>query len=282
MLAQIAKNRDSFISLFCLIDDLCNALLPKNIGSTAGRKPKLSTSELITIAVIFSLTDQNTFKGFYYLLKMWSDFDLPDYSNLLKNIKSVSYSTVIMLHLITSINRQLDTDKLIKFIDSTPLPVCGNKRIFGYKVTDFVGRGRSTMGWFYGFKLHVIIDAEGKLLRFEFTAGNVSDKNRELVLKMFDGIKGIAVGDKGYLSKDLAAELAKLGIIFETGVRKGMKVLATKSYHYRQRLRQLVETAIGQIKFRKACASTLPRSLDGYFWRYASAVFAYVLLTQLI
>jgi hypothetical protein len=134
------------------------------------------------------------------------------------------------------------------------------------------------MGWFYGFKIHLIIDPEGKVLKFEITPGNISNKDRELMKYLCKGLQGLLlVGDKGYLSKELKEELAQMGILFQTGLRKGMKALATFTYHANLRLRQFIETTFGRIKFRQGCVSSLPRSINGYFFRYAMSLFAYVL-----
>lgn len=275
----IWQSKDSIITLFCLIDDLCKAILPPE-RHTVGPKPKLSRSELMTIAVLFSLTGQNSFHGFYRVFAMNKYFtDLPEYSRLLRNIKDVSYETHVLLQALLLINRQNHKDQLM-LIDSAPLPVCRNKRIFNYSVTELAKRGMSSMGWFFGFKVHIVVTSEGILLQFMVTPGNTSDKDHELVQKLFEDLEGMAVGDKGYVSKPLKKKLLEQGVNLITGMYKNTKQVATNSYHAMLKLRQMVETSIGSIKFRSNCASSLPRSVDGYFWRYVSALFGYVLTTQ--
>ena len=64
----------------------------------------------------------------------------------------------------------------ISFIDSTPIRVCKNKRIKRNKV--FVGLtqvGKSTMGYFFGVKLHIVINDKGELLNFVISPGNIDD-----------------------------------------------------------------------------------------------------------
>lgn len=275
----IRNQSENILTLFCLIDDLCKSLFGPEVYTT-GRKPILSRSELITLSVIFSLTGQNTFHGFYRVFIMNKYFtNLPEYSRLLRNIKEVSYETHILLQALLLINRQKHTDQLM-LIDSAPLPVCRNKRVFNYSVTELAERGKSSMGWFFGFKVHIIVTVEGVLLQFAVTPGNTSDKDHELLLKMFEGLKGLAVGDKGYVSYPLKEKLMKQGVNLITGMFKNTKQIVLDSYHSMMKLRQLVETSIGNIKFRSNCSSSLPRSLDGYFWRYVSALFTYVLTTQ--
>lgn len=279
---RILLQDNFFITLFCVIDDLCKTFIPKQLGSNKGRKAILNLSELITIGVYFSFNNVNAFKNFYQLFLSNKYFSfLPEYSRLLRNVKESTYNVVFLIKIICAINCSLDKGGM-KIIDSMPLPVCSNKRIFGYKVSELAARGKSSMGWFYGFKLHLIIDLEGKILKFEITTGNVSDKDRELMKYLCKGLKGLLVGDKGYLSKELKEELAKTGIVFQTGLRKGMKALATFTYQANLRLRQFIETTFGRIKFRQGCVTNLARSTNGYFFRYAMSLFTYILLVQFI
>src|SRR5690606_3881675 len=93
----------------------------------------------------------------------------------------------------------------ISFIDSTVMRVCHNKRIKRNKVfKDVVKVGKSTMGWFFGFKLHLIINDKGEILSFYLTQGNVSDNNARVITKMSEQIFGKLFGDKGYINKALA------------------------------------------------------------------------------
>lgn len=281
---QFLHKRDTLVELFCVIDDLVKKLSPHLLPkkSSAGRKPKLVTSELITIGVIFLFCDSNSFKGFYHLMKFNNMFpNMPEYSRLLRNVKSATSITLIILKILIQMNKVADNEGN-KFIDSAPLPVCRNKRIFNYKVSDKAGRGKSSMGWFYGFKLHVIVDEHGKLLSFDITPGNTSDKNHAVVLNLMKGLKGILVGDSGYVSNPLKEKLAKNGVNLIFAPSKPMKKLMSKADHGLLKLRQIVETVIGNVKYRTSCVSSLPRSFSGYLWRYVTAIFVYILLNQYI
>ena len=90
----------------------------------------------------------------------------------------------------------------VSFINSTSLEVCLNQRIGSHKV--FAGlaeRGKTSTGWFFGFKLHLVINDRGELLSVLLTPGNVDDRKPvpKLVRKLF----GKVFGDKGYISKPL-------------------------------------------------------------------------------
>ncbi len=94
----------------------------------------------------------------------------------------------------------------IAFIDSTSIDVCHNKRIRRNKVFKGLAKsGKTTAGWFYGFKLHLIINELGEILSFQLTPGNASDTS--LVEILSKGIVGKLFGDKGYISAELAKRL---------------------------------------------------------------------------
>ena len=110
----------------------------------------------------------------------------------------------------------------ISFIDSCPLAVCKNIRIPRNKVFKGIAkRGKSSMGWFFGFKLHIVVNEVGELLSFKVTKGNTND--RIPVKEMCKGLSGRLFGDKGYISKKLFEELWDDGIQLITNVKSNMK-----------------------------------------------------------
>lgn len=136
----------------------------------------------------------------------------------------------------------------IAFIDSTSIKVCHNKRISRNRV--FKGtakRGKTTAGWFYGFKLHLIINDRGEILAFQLTPGNVSDVS--MVETLSRGILGKLFGDKGYISSTLAESLLKRDLELFTSVRSNMKQkLMSLTDKILLRKRSLIETVNDQLK----------------------------------
>jgi len=121
-------------------------------------------------------------------------------------------------------HKGLGKSRGINYIDSTLLRVCQIKREKQNKVFKGVAtKGKSTMGWFFGFKLHLIINDKGERLSFYFTKGNVDDRNIELMTAMTKEVFGKFFGDKGYISKALSELLFQDGIQLITKVRKNMK-----------------------------------------------------------
>ena len=136
----------------------------------------------------------------------------------------------------------------IGFIDSTSLKVCHNRRIFSHRVFDGIARrGKTSVGWFYGFKLHLAINDRGEILNVSLTSGNVDD--RKPVRDLLKDLQGKFVGDKGYISKNLASDLRAQGIVLLTKFKNKMKNrLVEWSDKLLIKKRALIESVIGQLK----------------------------------
>ena len=101
----------------------------------------------------------------------------------------------------------------ISFIDSTHLKVCHNRRIHQHKTFKQVAeRGFCSIGWFYGFKLHLIINDRGEIISFFLTKGNVDDRDFKVMKSMTENMFGKLFADKGYVSKKLSDLLFGNGI----------------------------------------------------------------------
>ncbi len=201
---------DKITTIFCSIDDFCIVFEPefkkKQLSTgkkTRNRKFKMSMSEILTITVLFHISGYRNFKHYYlfYVRKHLSQ-EFP---------KTVSYNrfTELMQSNMLPLCLYMKTCCLgkctgISFIDSTPVRVCNKKRISKNQVfKDIATIGKSTMGWFYGFKLHIIVNDKGELLEFVITQANVDDraplKQENFLAKIF----GKLYADKGYISKEL-------------------------------------------------------------------------------
>ena len=118
----------------------------------------------------------------------------------------------------------LGTKTGVSYIDSTKLVVCHNLRIRSNRVFKGIAkRGKTSVGWFYGLKLHLIVNHKGEILSFWLTPGNVSDNDKTLILKMCRNLYGKLFGDKGYIGSELFRELFGKGIQLFTTLRKNMK-----------------------------------------------------------
>ena len=137
----------------------------------------------------------------------------------------------------------------INFIDSTSLKVCHNRRIQRHKVfRGLAARGKTSVDWFFGFKLHLVINDQGELLNIQVTPGNSDD--RRPVCDLLKGLYGKVFADRGYVSKALAKQLFEtFGIEFFAKPRRNMKnYLMRLSDKLLARKRAIVETVIDQLK----------------------------------
>jgi hypothetical protein len=108
------------------------------------------------------------------------------------------------------------------FIDSTPMAVCHNLREKKHKTfKGLAAKGKASTGWFFGFRLHMIFNTKGEIVRLTITPGNTDDRSK--VPQMTDGLMGNLIGDKGYLSKRLFDQLFSQGVTLITRIRKNMR-----------------------------------------------------------
>lgn len=163
----------------------------------------------------------------------------------------------------------------IAFIDSTPLKVCHNRRIPQHKTfANLAQRGKNSMDWFYGFKLHLIIDDTGELISFFMSAGNFDDRKGLKAMSQF--IQGKLYGDRGYISKALKATLKAQGTDLITYARKNMKKAVLNEFDKAMlRKRTLIETVFGQLKKSCQIEHSRHRSVLGFMVNVIAGLIAY-------
>jgi|TARA_B100001964_G_C14107649_1_gene542301 hypothetical protein len=274
---------DKITEIFCSIDDFCNlfspALKEKLISTgkkTRNRKYKMSVSEVLTITVMFHLSGHRTFKHFYlfYVQKhLQSEFPVTvSYNRFVELMQSNMLA--LTLYMKTSC---LGKCSGISFVDSTPIRACNTKRIYANKVfKNIATTGKSTMGWFYGFKLHIMINDKGELLNFVITQANVDDRAPLKTGNFLKKIFGDLYGDKGYLSKELAAMLFDQGLHMVTGIRSNMKnVLMTIREKILLRKRSVIETVNDQLKNICQAEHSRHRSFGNFITNLVASLIAY-------
>jgi hypothetical protein len=201
---------------------------------------------------------------------------MPNYENFLKATNKSMPFVLLMLRYFLLVNRELRADGLF-FVDSMPLSVCDNHYIYRHKVTaGFSSRGKTSKGWFFGFKLHGVCDVDGNLVTVRFTTGSVHD-NKEMAA-LAEGLEGMFVGDAGYLLKQ--EEFKQL---FEehkrilSAARKNMKRLMTREQGMLFRKRSIIETVWDVLKERYNLAYHLARNMTGLFRHYCYSLVSYLL-----
>lgn len=209
----------------------------------------MSGSEVMTILVLFHLSQHRSLKHFYlYYVKKHMQAEFPQtvsYNRFVELMSSVLLPLTIYLKACRS-----GKCSGISFVDSTPLRVCHNKRIGSNKVfADIAQRGKTSMGWFFGFKLHIIVNDKGEVINFAFTEANVDDRQPLISGKLLKEIWGKLFGDRGYISQTLFQTLFVDGIHLITKIRKNMKnSLMNINDKILLRKRALIETINDELK----------------------------------
>lgn len=268
--------------LFVILDDFCNQydrffqqhVLPLTRKPT--RTPCLHISEMMCIILLFHQSPAKNFKFFYtsYLQLYKSEFPtLPSYNRFVELQQRCLGHFHALLTILCAIAKQTG----INYVDSTYIPVCHSKRIYRHKVFNDLARlGKGSMGWFFGFKLHLIINEKGDLLSAKLTPGNVDD--RKPLRQMSNGLFGLIFGDKGYISQSLFNDLYARGLKLVTGIKAKMqnKLVALRE-KILLRKRSIVETVNGVLKKDLQISHTRHRSVVNGFIHIFSTLAAYAL-----
>src|SRR3954451_2545875 len=268
------------VTIFCDIDAFCQSLLareppqlPAHSGSKKRRASSLSLSEVMTILLWVHSSHYRTFKHYYLdsvLSAKRAEFPgLPSYTRFVELIP------LTLLPLCAYLQTRKGQPTGIQFIDSLPIRVCHNRRIPSHKV--FAGlaqRGKGSMGWFYGFKLHLIINERGEVLGLTLTPGNTDD--RRPVVKLVRQLWGKLFGDRGYIGQELFEQLWTGGLQLITKLKRNMKnKLMPVLDKLLLRKRALIECVNDQLKNISQIEHTRHRSAANGIINMLAAVAAY-------
>lgn len=240
------------------------------------RKFTMSRSEVMTILILFHSASFKNLKSFYiFYVQKHMQKDFP---------QTISYNRFVELQPTVGIPLAIFVKMMclgkctgISFIDSTPIRSCHIKREKQHKTfKDIAQKGQCSLGWFYGFKLHLIINDKGEVLDFILTPGNVDDREPLKSMDLHKRIFGKLFGDKGYISKDLFEQLFVDGVHLITKFRKNMKN-ALMLLHDRIMLRKraLIETVNDELKNICQIEHTRHRSFNNFVINILSALAAY-------
>ena len=271
----------SLLELFCHVDDFCvlfSIQLRKNAlpdtKKRRNRRRSLCLSEVITILIRFHSSGYRTFKDFY--VKYVSLFMRAEFPGLVSYNRFIEFIPSALAAIGSYVKNGLSQSTGVNFIDSTALKVCHNRRIKSHRV--FAGlaqRGKTSVGWFYGFKLHLVVNHLGEIIRFQITPGNVDD--RVPVFGMLKNVFGKVFGDKGYVSKELAQKLQdELGICLCTRQKKNSKpVKLPEQDEHLLGKRGMIESVIDLLKNECQVEHTRHRSVTNGFVNVLAGIAAY-------
>jgi|SRR5579862_5707686 len=274
----------SILELFCSVDEFWVRFEPlwqREVLASGKRRRRrageLHPSELMTILILFQTSQYRTFKAYYTeYVQVHLRAEFP---KLVSYSRFVELMPTILLPLVAYLHTQMGRCSGISFLDSTPLAVCHNARISQHKVfARDAARGKSSLGWFYGFKLHVVVNDRGELLSFCLTRGNVDDRAPvPALLRRVKGLFGKLFADKGYISQPLAEQLlVEEGVQLITRLRKNMhNRLMLLSDRLLLRKRALIETIYDHLKNLCQIEHTRHRSPINFLVHLVSGLIAY-------
>ncbi|MCP3966524.1 MAG: IS982 family transposase [Lentisphaerae bacterium] len=267
--------------IYCKADDFFKEFEPEfreeliEDGRKRNRYPELSISEIMTILILFHQSCYRHFKGYYKKhIQVHFQKYFPNLVSYNRFIQLVPRTIMPMMAFLDSIKGKVTG---ISFMDSTSIAVCKNKRIRRNKVfKDLATRGKTTMGWFFGFKLHLIVNDQGDLLSWRVTQGHVDD--RAPVRSMAKNVKGKLFADKGYISQPLFKDLFEKGTHLVTTIRSNMKNrLMPIMDRILLRKRFIIETINDQLKNISQLEHSRHRSPVNFLVNLIAALSAYQL-----
>jgi hypothetical protein len=277
---RVSLHELQLMTMFCDIDDFCKRFEPilhrhllQAGQGTRSRQPALALSEIMTILVYFHSSHYRTFKHYYtaYVVPHLQ----PYFPTLVSSTRFVERMPRALVPLCCYLHTRKGQCTEIAFMDATPLAVCHNRRIASHKgFAGWAARGKTSMGWFYGFKLHLIVNDAGELLAFCLTPGHVDD--RQPVPALTTQLFGQLFGDRGYISQALHDLLLAQGLELLTKIRKNMKNRLMRLWDKLMlRKRTLIETMNDQLKNISQIEHTRHRSVTGFMVNGLAGLVAY-------
>ena len=271
----------SLYKLFCQIDDFCQIFelqwqqqLLSNGIQQRQRPRRMCMSEVMTILIMFHRQQYRNFKQFYlkHVCVYWRKY----FPGIVSYNRFVEWMKDALLPLCAYLRYCFGACSGISFIDSTSIKVCHNRRINSHKVFDGLAqRSKTSTGWFFGFRLHLVVNDQGELLNFTLTPGNVDD--RRPVFDLLKRLFGKVFADRGYVSAKLAAQLKlALGIDFFAKLRRNMhNQLMTLTDKLLARKRCIIESIFDQLKNISQIEHTRHRSPVNFLVNLVCGLIAY-------
>jgi len=275
----------NLVEIFYIIDEFCkefekvtegHLLAGETSKKTRKRAFTMSDSEVITIMILFHQSHFRDLKAFYINHiqgHCQKDFPLTvSYNRFVELQQRVILPMTVFLQMCC-----LGKCTGISFTDSTPIRVCHIKREKSHKVfKGLATKGKSTVGWFFGFKLHLVVNDKGEIIHFVITQANVDDREPLKSSRFHEKLFGKLFADRGYISKDLFEKLFVNDILLITKIRKNMKNALMHLYDkIVLRKRAIIETINDLLKNGCQIEHTRHRCLANFIGNLVAGLIAY-------
>ena len=272
------------IAIFCQVHEFWKEFQvewEKNLLTTKqrNRTTRLCMSEVMTIVILFHFSRYRTFKDYYQkqVLKRYHHYfpHLVSYNRFVELMQTCTVPLALFMR-----RSRLAQTRGVAFIDSTALAVCQNPRIHQHQVfSSSAQRGRTSTGWFFGYKLHLVVNHQGEIISFCLTPGNTDD--RKPVEQLAKGLWGKLFGDKGYISQSLQDKLKHKGVELITKLRSNMKQqILSELEQLLLRKRALIESVNDFLKNTCQIQHTRHRSKQNWLVNLLSGLIAYSFLPK--
>lgn len=271
-----------YTTIFSIVDDFCKTyeewIAHKLISSNKQRirRGKLTLSESLSIMIFYHFSPYKNFKTYYQHFIVAGNLfkNPPCYDRFIQIIPSLFLPLVIMMHYLSG------QQTGIYYADSTHFAVCKNIRIKRHKTfADLAARGHSSIDWFYGFKLHMIINEKSEIIAIKITQGNIDDRKPLEEMVIAKGLQGKCYADKGYISRNLFHKIYQRGLLIITGIKKNMKdYLIPLLDKIMLKKRFIIETIFGYIKENFNLMPSKHRSPTNFFASLFSALIAFQIM----
>lgn len=273
---------NKLVDTFCDVDDFCQLFIKQweqtliqNSEIKRRRNCRLSAAEIMTIIIHFHQSHYRNFKNYYllYVCRHLTKY----FPELLSYTRFIGVIASVVIPMSSYLTAKLGKPTGIQFVDSTKIEVCHIIRAKRNKVFEGIAcHGKGTMGWSFGFKLHLIINHLGEIISLKLTKGNEDD--RKPLPEMTDGLFGKLYADKGYISKSLTGELFDKGVELITNVRKNMKKKFLSLWDRALlKKRFIIETVNDQLKNISYIEHSRHRSFHGFILNLLGGLIAYSL-----
>lgn len=240
-------SEEKLIEIYCRVDDLHKAYRRYYFDKTGqyltSIRSRMSESEVITILICYHLSGYKNFEYYYrdQILKH-NKTDFPDAVSYERFVQLQTKSIDLLSLYLYSLAQQSERTGMY-FVDSKKIASCHIKREHTHQVMQGVSRkGKTSVGWFFGLKTHLVINNLGQIVAYDITPGNVADNNHTVLRKLLNGLKGVCAGDKGYQSA-LFEEFYQNGLVLLTKPKKNQKAkVQTKANNLLLSKRPVIES----------------------------------------
>lgn len=268
-----------YTTIFTIVDDFCKTYQDwirhklLTTGKQRFREGKLSLSEAVSIMIFYHFSPYKNLKTYYQHFVIGGNLfsNPPCYDRFIQIIPSLFLPLIIMMHYMSGKKTG------IYYVDSTHFAVCKNIRISNHKTfSGLAKRGHSSIDWFYGFKLHMIINDKSEIVAIKITKGNYDDRKAFEEMAIKKDLKGKVYADKGYISKKLFDRIYSTGLQIITGIKRNMKnYLMPILDKIMLKKRFIIETIFGYLKENFNLKPNKHRSPTNFFATLFAALIAF-------